>query len=230
MKQEQLALEVHLPEGRVPLNFTPTRFMVGGWAGRDQKAIQEHIDELAEMGIAPPKKMPCFYELEPLLLTTATQIALPRADSSGEVEVLFFKTGGELYLTVGSDHTDRKVEAYDITVSKQMCMKPLSQTVWRYCDVADHWDQLIMRSYRTLNGQRELYQEGSVTTLLHPLELMEKWKGVPDLEEGEALLCGTQAVIGKLGFGERFELELFDPILNRTLQHQYDVALLAVDE
>ena len=87
-----------------------------------------------------------------------------------------------------------------------------------------------MRSYRTLNGQRELYQEGSVTTLLHPLELMEKWKGVPDLEEGEALLCGTQAVIGKLGFGERFELELFDPILNRTLQHQYDVALLAVDE
>ena len=30
MKQEQLALEVHLPEGRVSLNFTPTRFRRGG--------------------------------------------------------------------------------------------------------------------------------------------------------------------------------------------------------
>lgn len=229
MKQKQLALEVLLPEGSELLDFTPSRFMVGGWAGRDQKAIQEHIDELAEMGIAPPKKTPCFYELEPLLLTTATEIALPRADSSGEVEVLFFKANGELYLAIGSDHTDRKVEAYDITVSKQMCMKPISRNVWRYQDVQDHWDQLIMRSYRILNGQRELYQEGSVSTLLHPLELMEKWKGYPDLDEGEALLCGTQAVIGQLGFGERFELELFDPLLNRTLQHQYDVAVLEVE-
>ena len=58
---------------------------------------------------------------------------------------------------------------------------------------------------------------------------MEKWKGYPDLDEGEALLCGTQAVIGQVGFGERFELELFDPLLNRTLQHQYDVAVLEVE-
>lgn len=212
------------------MTFTPTRLMIGGWAGRDQKAIQDHIDELAEMGIAPPKKTPCFYELEPLLLTTSDKISVPRADSSGEVEVVFFKNQGELYLGIGSDHTDRKVEAYDITVSKQMCMKPMSYEVWKYSDVAPHWDQLIMRCYRTLEGERSLYQEGLVTSLLHPLDLMEKWQGQRDLAEGDALLCGTQAVIGQLGFGERFELELHDPVLNRTLYHQYDVAILSVDE
>lgn len=211
------------------LNFSPVRLMIGGWAGRDPAAIQHHIDELAELGIAPPKKTPCFYEIEPLLLTTAEALSVPRADSSGEVEVIFFKKDGELYLGIASDHTDRVVEAYDITVSKQMCMKPMGRDVWKYSEVANHWDDLIMRCYRTLNGERQLYQEGSVTTLLHPLDLMERWKGVRDLEEGDALLCGTQSVIGQLGFGESFELELFDPILNRSLKHAYDVNVLEVD-
>lgn len=226
MAQAQLKLQFFGKE----LLFTPSRLMIGGWAGRDQKAIQEHIDELAEMGIAPPKKTPCFYELEPQLLTTSTKMSVPRADSSGEVEVIFFKKEGELYLGVASDHTDRKVEAYDITVSKQMCMKPMSTDVWKYQDVAGHWDQLMMRCYRTLDGDRALYQEGSVTSLLHPLDLMGKWQGIPDLQEGDALLCGTQAVIAQLGFGERFELELYDPVLDRTLRHQYDVTILSVDE
>ncbi len=32
---------------------------------------------------------------------------------------------GKRYLGIGSDHTDRKVETYNITVSKQMCDKPV---------------------------------------------------------------------------------------------------------
>ncbi len=212
------------------IEFSVKRLIIGGWAGRDQKAIQHHIDELAELGIAPPKKTPCFYELEPYLLTTSDKVSVPRADSSGEVEVVFFKHDGELYLGVGSDHTDRKVEAYDITVSKQMCMKPMSKEVWKYSDVKDQWDQLVMRSYRTVNGNRALYQEGLVTTLLDPLDLMEKMTGNCDLQDGEALFCGTQSVMGGLSYGEKFELELHDPVLKRTLKHEYSVSVLEVDE
>lgn len=212
------------------IEFSVKRLIIGGWAGRDQKAIQHHIDELAELGIAPPKKTPCFYELEPYLLTTSDKVSVPRADSSGEVEVVFFKHDGELYLGVGSDHTDRKVEAYDITVSKQMCMKPMSKEVWKYSDVKDQWDQLVMRSYRTVNGNRALYQEGLVTTLLDPLDLMEKMTGNRDLQDGEALFCGTQSVMGGLSYGEKFELELHDPVLKRTLKHEYSVSVLEVDE
>ncbi len=212
------------------IHFQPTALIIGGWAGRDQAAVNAHIKELQEMGIAPPKKTPCFYPLEPKLLTNGERIDVPRKDSSGEVECVLFQHEGELYVGVGSDHTDRKVEAYDVTVSKQMCAKPFSSDVWRFADVADHWDQLHMRCYRTLNGERALYQEGSVISLLHPLELFEQWSGQRSLEDGQVMFCGTQAVIGQLGYGEAFEVELHDPVLGRSLQHTYQLAYLAVDE
>ena len=31
---------------------------------------------------------------------------------------------GRIFVGLGSDHTDRKVETYSVTVSKQMCDKP----------------------------------------------------------------------------------------------------------
>ncbi|MBP6861609.1 MAG: DUF2848 domain-containing protein [Neisseriaceae bacterium] len=216
--------------GHGRIGFNPRSLIIGGWAGRDQAAVNAHIKELQEMGIEPPKKTPCFYPLEPKLLTNATQIDVPRKDSSGEVECVLFQHEGELYVGVGSDHTDRKVEAYDVTVSKQMCAKPFSASVWRFADVAEHWDQLSMRCYRTLNGERALYQEGSVTSLLHPLALIEQWSGQPRLEEGQVMFCGTQAVIGQLGYGEAFEVALHDPVLGRSLSHAYQLGYLAVDE
>lgn len=212
------------------ISFQPKALIIGGWAGRDQNAVNEHIKELQEMGIAPPQKTPCFYPLEPKLLTNAEQIDVPRKDSSGEVECVLFNHEGVLYVGVGSDHTDRKVEAYDVTVSKQMCAKPFSESVWRFADVAAHWDQLLMRCYRTLNGERALYQEGSVTSLLHPLALVEKWSGQRDLADGQVMFCGTQAVIGQLGYGEAFTVELHDPVLGRSLTHTYELGYLAVDE
>jgi hypothetical protein len=37
------------------------------------------------------------------------------------------------------------------------------------------------------------------------------------------MYCGTLPVNGELGGGERFEIELHDSKLNRTLQHAYTV-------
>ena len=61
-------------------------------------------------------------------------------ESSGEAEFVLVKDAGEVYVGVASDHTDRQVETYGITVSKQMCDKPCSNTLWRLSDVAGHWD------------------------------------------------------------------------------------------
>ena len=44
--------------------------------------------------------------------------------------------GEGLWLTLGSDHTDRKVEAYSINVSKQMCPHPIGKHLWHFADVA----------------------------------------------------------------------------------------------
>ncbi len=206
------------------------RLIIAGWTGRDLEAVQHHIEELQAIGVKPPASVPTFYPLAASLLTTADVIEVPRDDSSGEIEVVLLQAGDGLYVGVGSDHTDRKVEAYDVTVSKQMCDKPVGKQVWRFEDVADHWDSLEMRCWRVRDGQRALYQEGKVTRLLDPRELIQRLTGESSLPSGTAMFCGTQAVIGELGHGEAFEVELHDPVRNRTLRHAYRVESLAVAE
>lgn len=206
------------------------RLIIAGWTGRDLAAVQHHIEELQAIGVKPPASVPTFYPLAASLLTTADTIEVPRDDSSGEIEVVLLQGNDGLYVGVGSDHTDRKVEAYDVTVSKQMCDKPVGTQVWRFDDVADHWDSLEMRCWRVRDGERALYQEGKVTRLLDPRELIQRLTGEASLPPGTAMFCGTQAVIGELGHGEAFEVELHDPVRNRTLRHAYRVQTLAVAE
>ena len=54
---------------------------------------------------------------------------------------------GRIFVGCGSDHTDRKVEAYSVTVSKQMCDKPIASGLWELEDVIGHWDKMILRSW-----------------------------------------------------------------------------------
>lgn len=204
------------------------RLIIAGWAGRDAEGVAHHIRELEALGVTAPSTVPCYYPLAAALLTHDDVIEVPRADSSGEVEAVLLETPQGLLVAIGSDHTDRKVEAYDVTVSKQMCAKPISRDVWRFDEVADHWDSLIARCWRTLDGKRELYQEGPMTTLRDPRELARNYAGRESLPAGTAMFCGTQPVIGQLGYGEEFAFELHDPILNRSLHLSYKVAVLAV--
>ncbi|RZT42284.1 DUF2848 domain-containing protein [Cupriavidus agavae] len=206
------------------------RLIIAGWTGRDKDAVQHHIDELKAIGVKPPATVPTFYPLAAQLLTTDDVLEVPRDDSSGETEFVLLQGEDALYIGIGSDHTDRKVEAYDVTVSKQMCAKPMSREVWRFDEVADHWDALDMRCWRVRDGQRALYQEGKVTRLLDPRDLIERLTGEAKLPAGTAMFCGTQAVIGEMGHGESFEVELHDPVRNRSLRHAYRVETLAVAE
>jgi len=211
------------------LSFSAKQLVIAGWAGRDAAGVEHHIQELEAIGVKRPATIPCYYPLAPMLLTTATTLAVPRADSSGEVEcVLLSGEDGTLYVGIGSDHTDRVAEAYDVTVSKQMCAKPVSATVWRFDEVADHWDSLMMRCWRSQNGVRSLYQEGATASLRDPRQLIELYTGKTTLPAGTAMFCGTQAVIGKLGHGDLFEMELHDPVLNRSLSLTYKVEALEV--
>ena len=44
---------------------------------------------------------------------------------------MLLQSGGRLWVGVGSDHTDREVETYGVTVSKQMCDKPIARSSGR---------------------------------------------------------------------------------------------------
>ncbi|SDV49007.1 DUF2848 domain-containing protein [Chitinasiproducens palmae] len=222
-------LTFHVADGAT-LNFSPKALVIAGWAGRDAASVEHHIRELEAIGVKRPSTVPCFYPLAPALLSTDATLSVPRSDSSGEVECVLLATEQGLMVGIGSDHTDRRVEAYDVTVSKQMCGKPVSDTVWRFDEVADHWDSLEMRCWRVRGGDRALYQSGSTASLRDPRELIERFTGASTLPVGTVMYCGTQAVIGELGHGDAFEVELHDPVRSRTLKHVYSVEALPVSE
>ena len=205
-----------------PLSARIDQLIIAGWTGRDLAAVEEHIAELAAVGVRRPSTVPCFYRLGANLLTQAPAIQVAGCHSSGEVEVVLLSLANGLHVGVGSDHTDRKVEVYGVTVSKQMCPKPLGRELWAFREVDPHWDDLILRSWVTRQGTRELYQEGPLDKMLGAHDLMERFLGRPGvLPVGTAMYCGTLTVIGTLRGGDSFEIELEDPILKRMLRHTY---------
>lgn len=198
--------------------------VIAGWTGRDRAALEKHIEELEALGVKRPATTPIFYRVSANRFTDADLIEVPGGASSGEAEYLLLAHGDDLFVGLGSDHTDREAEAFNVTVSKQMCDKPVAPTLWRLDDVLDHWDDLVLRSHMVVEGERRLYQEGSVNGMLDPKELIARFEALGGhFANGTAMLCGTLPAIGGLAYGEQFDMELEDPVLGRSIRHSYRI-------
>ena len=209
-----------------PLTMSIEQAVIAGWTGRDPVARDKHIAELEALGIARPATTPIYYRCSARRLTTADIIEVCGADSSGEVEFVLIGWQGRIFVGLGSDHTDRKVESYSVTVSKQMCDKPISPVLWELEEVIDHWDQMILRSWAWFDGQRTLYQEGTLDAMLPVKDLIDRGFGNSGLPDGCAMFGGTFAAKGGIRPSVRFEYELEDPVLKRKITHAYDVIVL----
>jgi hypothetical protein len=206
-------------------NVSIENAVIAGWTGRDEAALEKHIKELEALGVKRPATTPIFYRVAATRLTTASSIEVLGGQSSGEVEFVLLQTAGALWVGTGSDHTDREVEVYGVSVSKQMCEKPIAPAFWRFADVAAHWDRLMLRSYAVIGGARVLYQEGSVAAMRHPEDLIARYSKA-GLTGGTLMFCGTLAVHGGIRPATRFEWELEDPVRGRKIHHNYDVVTL----
>jgi hypothetical protein len=202
--------------------------ILAGWTGRDRAAVEKHVDELAAVGVERPKTVPVFYRCSAARLTTADEIQVVGEDSSGEAEFVLIQTRGCLWVGTGSDQTDRKVESYGITISKQMCDKPMAAELWSYDEVEPHWDELILRAWAINGGKRELYQQSSVSAMMAPGALIRAYMGSTALPEGAAMFSGTLPAIGGLRPAQRFAFELEDPVLGRSLRHEYAIHTLPI--
>ena len=200
--------------------------VIAGWTGRNVAALEAHIKELEALGVKRPKSVPIFYRVAAQLLTTADKIEVMADKSSGEVEFVLYALDDGMWLGVGSDHTDRKAETIGVTLSKQMCAKPVGPRLWRYDEVKPHWDKLVLRSYVPDGGKRRLYQEGPVTNMRSPEELIRLYTGGDRLAPGTAMFCGTFAVHGGMSYAGTFDMELEDPVLGRKLTHSYKIVSL----
>ena len=222
-----LYLRTSLLKGSQDLVFTADHLVCGGWVGRDQGSLQAHIDELVRLGVPAPQRIPIYMRFSTYLLTTDDEITVISDKTSGEVEYVLLISGNEIWVTVGSDHTDRDVETKSIPGSKQMYAKCLPPECWPFPDLKDHWDRLMLRCWVTRGSQRTLYQEAPLADILDPREMMEKMprEGI-DKKEGLALFSGTIPTRGGVIFGDSYELEMEDPVLRRTIQHRYQVRIL----
>lgn len=213
-----------LREQAVPVSQT----VVAGWTGRDPAAVEKHIVELEALGVQRPASTPIFYRVASARLTSDGEIEVSGTTSGGEVEYLLLRHEGRTWVGVGSDHTDREVEKVGVTISKQMCDKPIAPQFWAFDEVAPHWDQLILRSSVIENGKRVTYQEGPVAAMLSPADLLARFAPDGALPDDTLMFCGTLAAHGGVRATDQFAFEIEDPVLKRKIAHEYRVIPLPV--
>ncbi|MDA8747201.1 DUF2848 domain-containing protein [Litoreibacter sp.] len=197
---------------------------IAGWTGRDAAAVQHHIDELAEIGVAPPSQVPLFYRVSNDLLTTRGQIEVLGAASSGEAEPMLIRHAGKTWLGLGSDHTDRELEATSVAASKQVCAKPCATTLWDLDLVVDRLDQLTIQSWIFEGDEWRLYQDGTLKQIRPLLDLAQ----ASGLKDGCAMLCGTFAAIGGVRAAAKFRAKMCDPVRMAEITLEYHATPLPI--
>jgi hypothetical protein len=221
-----LAFERISNEGTDEVLFEPKTLILAGWSARDEASVRGHMAELAEHGVPPPSSFPLFYRVSASLVSQTDQLEVLGPHTSGEIEYVILVMDDGLWVTVGSDQTDRKAEAHGVALSKQLAGKVLARTAWRLDELRDHWDQLVLRAHADIAGERVVYQDGALALMRTPDDLMARYG--QRLAPGTVMMSGTLNAIGGIRPAARFEMELRDPVLGRTISHGYDVAELPV--
>jgi hypothetical protein len=222
----KLSFQIDADSGATTVDTDIHTLIVAGWAGRDAAAIEHHIEELEAIGIPRPSAVPLYYRIAANQVTQDETVQVVGEGSSGEIETFVFAVGGELYVGIASDHTDRKLETHSVALSKQLCAKPVGRTAWRMSDVAEYWDELVIRAHIEEGGRSVLYQEGTLASLRTPGELIAGFTGGAPLPDGAGMTCGTVGAIGGIRHARSFTMELFDPRRQRSLRHRYVLEIL----
>lgn len=218
-------------QGNEELNLTFDELLVIGYAGRNIEKTMEHIKELEEqLGVPAPKQIPTIFECSHEILTQEKDIKFIGNKTSGEVEYIIVLVDGKPYIGLGSDHTDRELESVSVLKSKQVCPKPISTDLWDYDEVKDHWDQIKLVSYQTINDEIIQYQDGSLADIL-PVEkiLSELSERVGEIRNS-IIYSGTVPLKNGFKYGNKFRCEMVDNVLSRKLELEYNINVISEEE
>mgnify|MGYP000875888015 FL=1 len=205
-----------------PLDIPVRHMVVAGWTGRDAAAIRHHIEELAAIGVAPPSATPLYYRVSGDLLTPSDRIEAVGSDSSGEVEPLIVQSGGRRWLGLGSDHTDRKLEAHSVALSKQVCAKPCAAELWEWDSVAGRLEEIVLESWIDEGAGWQPYQAGTLAAIRPLTDLIAgaEFEALAQ-DGGAAMMCGTFGAKGGVRPAARFLMRMSDPATGRSISHEY---------
>lgn len=210
------------------MEWEPEKVVIAGYTSKDQESLKKHIDELKEqLGVEPPKRVPMLYEVSNYLLQTNSVVTELNNDGSGEAEVVLCDIGGKWYVGLGSDHTDRVLEAISVQKSKQIVAKPISNQLWPLDTVEKNWDDIVMQSWVEVNGQEQLYQEGTLAEFLEPKQLLNIIEERGYLSSEIAIFCGTLPIVnGEFVKSNKFKARLYDRKNNREILLNYEIKAL----
>jgi hypothetical protein len=207
--------------------------------------MRAHMDKARSNGFAV-YDVPNVCKKSRYLLTNEDAIEVQERRTGGEVEYVLISDRGRVLVTVGSDENDSTLiglssealgKVYDPAKSKQMCPSVVARDVWLYDDVKDHWDQLRLRSRVILDGNNKvLYQDFPLANLRDPETNFRDFPWLRD--DGTVMLSGSSDAVpgapAKLFaasdregiFPDNFEIEMHDPVLNRTIAHAFRIQYL----
>jgi hypothetical protein len=210
--------------------FQIKKMVNAGYTGRDQEAVRHHIEELKREGIPAPESTPTAYEVISKLIYFDPEIEVIGNKTSGEAEFVLLCSGQEVYVGVGSDHTDRELESVSIIKSKQVCPNVMAPYVWSLKDVRKDWDKMILRSWvATDNGEKVLYQEAPLSVMMTPEDLMSFVKNKMEDKrlDGVVIYSGTIPLLReKPNYSNYFKVELYNPDNCKGLNCAYNIRVL----
>ena len=216
--------------GEREIQFSVRRVVNAGYTGRNQEAVRRHIEELKKEGIPAPESTPTVYEVISKLVYFDDEIEVIGKRTSGEAEFVLLCSRDEVYVGIGSDHTDRELETVSIIKSKQVCPNVMGKRVWKLSEVRPRWDEMILRSWvKDREGNKILYQESPLAKMMTPDDLMAFVRGQVDDGKLEGLLIfsGTVPLIPESpNFGDYFEVELDNSGTRQKLSCKYSVRVL----
>ncbi|MFB4163255.1 DUF2848 family protein [Alteribacillus sp. JSM 102045] len=201
-----------------------------GYTGRNQEKVQAHVEELAELGVPRPNNIPALYPMRLSSLTTAEEIQVSGAETSGEAEIALIFSNDELFVTIGSDHTDRELETVDIGKSKQVCDKPIAKEAWPIDEVLTHWDELTLSTEILIDGEWQPYQNDKFSAILSFDNIVEMLQKRSISIKKAVFFAGTVPLLDGFKFGQAYKMVLSDPVLNRTIELEYKVKDLTAEK
>jgi 2-keto-4-pentenoate hydratase/2-oxohepta-3-ene-1,7-dioic acid hydratase in catechol pathway len=183
-----------------------------GYAGRDTRQVQHHVDELAELGVPAPKRIPTLYPLSASLVSRPENVQVPHGKTSGEAEWALIVGDGpdDLLLTAACDHTDRALEVHGVAWSKQSAPDVLGDVAWPLKAIEHELDEFTLKAWVRHGDSEQLIQDGTLAQLLPPSYWVKELK--TRLVPGTVVLSGTIPMIAGVDqFADAWRVELTDP-------------------
>ncbi|MEP9390480.1 DUF2848 family protein [Mesorhizobium sp. KR9-304] len=203
------------------LVITPRAVFNAAYAGRDAEDVERHIADVVLGGERPRFPIPSLAPVSVHNLVTLDEVQEYTPSMIGEVEYVLVFHRGQLFVGVGSDHCDWLLEKHDFAHSKNVAPDVMANRLWRWSDVRDHFDELLLRCRVRVDGAWRVTQEATCSTLRSPNFWLDHAAFSGGIADGTMLFSGTINHIAGLLKGDAYEVSMTDPRLGRVISHTY---------